>query len=215
VPAKRIDVLLDAVARLRPTPTLLLGGSRAEMWRSIAEHRYGIGDRVVAIDWSPVDALDRQIAACDVVVNLRHPNMGETSGIANRTLAAPRPLVVSTGGWFDELPDEAVIRVAPGDDEATDLADVLVRLGDTTTAEPILRQSLTIFDAGPRSARRAWHTGAVALANVLTDTGRYDEAAALLGADAAFDERYDTPYAEELRRAAIDKLTAARAIPPL
>jgi serine/threonine-protein kinase len=89
-------------------------------------------------------------------------------------------------------------------------ADVLVRLGDTTTAEPILRQSLSIFEAGPRSARRAWHTGAVALAKVLTDTGRYDEAAELLGADAEFDERYDTPYAEELRRAAIDKLITAR-----
>ena len=94
-------------------------------------------------------------------------------------------------------------------------ADVLVRLGDYLTAEPILRQSLSIFEAGPRSARRAWHTGAVALANVLIDTRRYDEAAELLGADAEFDERYDTPYAEELRGAALKKLTEARATPPL
>lgn len=94
-------------------------------------------------------------------------------------------------------------------------ADVLVRLGDHMTAEPILRQSMTIFEAGPRSAKRAWHTAAVTLANVLTDTGRYDEAAELLGADAEFDERYNTPYAEELRNAALTKLIAARTTPPL
>ena len=46
------------------------------------------------------------MAACDVVVSLRAPTMGETSGSAIRALSLGRPLVVSDLGWFAELPDD-------------------------------------------------------------------------------------------------------------
>jgi len=89
-------------------------------------------------------------------------------------------------------------------------ANVLADLGEYGEAEALLRQSLAIFEAGPDSVRRAWHTALVAIADVMTSTGRFGEAARLLDADAEFDERFDTPYAQELRQAAIARLDEAR-----
>jgi glycosyltransferase involved in cell wall biosynthesis len=51
------------------------------------------------------------MAACDVLVNLRYPTMGETSGSVIRALSLGKPLLVSDVGWFSELPDDAVLKV--------------------------------------------------------------------------------------------------------
>ena len=51
------------------------------------------------------------MAACDVLVNLRYPTMGETSGSVIRALSLGKPLLVSDVGWFAELPDDVVLKV--------------------------------------------------------------------------------------------------------
>jgi glycosyltransferase involved in cell wall biosynthesis len=51
------------------------------------------------------------MSTCDVVVSLRTPTMGETSGSAIRALVSARPLVVSDVGWFSELPDEVALKI--------------------------------------------------------------------------------------------------------
>ena len=51
------------------------------------------------------------MAGVDISVNLRHPTMGETSGVAIRSLSLGKPLVVSDVGWFSELPDGAALKV--------------------------------------------------------------------------------------------------------
>ena len=89
-------------------------------------------------------------------------------------------------------------------------ANVLADLGEFDLAEALLHQSLAIFEAGPGSARRAWHTTFVAIADVLTRSGRLGEAAELLDSESQFDERFDTPYAIEIRQAAITRLHDAR-----
>jgi glycosyltransferase involved in cell wall biosynthesis len=47
----------------------------------------------------------------DVVVNLRHPTMGETSGAVIRALGLGKPCIVSDDAWFSELPDDVVVKV--------------------------------------------------------------------------------------------------------
>ncbi len=47
----------------------------------------------------------------DIVVNLRSPSMGETSGSVIRALAEGRPCIVTDDAWFSELPDSAVIKI--------------------------------------------------------------------------------------------------------
>ena len=47
----------------------------------------------------------------DVVINLRYPSMGETSGAMIRALGLGKPCIVSDDAWFSELPDDVVIKV--------------------------------------------------------------------------------------------------------
>lgn len=62
------------------------------------------------------------IHTVDVVVNLRYPTVGETSAVALRAMAAARPLIVYDHGWYSELPDEAALKVPPGDEIALQAA---------------------------------------------------------------------------------------------
>jgi glycosyltransferase involved in cell wall biosynthesis len=68
------------------------------------------------------------MASCDVVVSLRSPTMGETSGTVIRALSIGRPIVVSEVGWFSELPDTVAVKVAPDEREVETLATELERL---------------------------------------------------------------------------------------
>jgi len=65
------------------------------------------------------------MAACDVLVNLRYPTMGETSGSVIRALSLGKPLVVSDVGWFSELPDDVVLKVPVDDYEVATLEAAL------------------------------------------------------------------------------------------
>ena len=47
----------------------------------------------------------------DVVISLRYPSMGETSGAMIRALGLGKPCVVSDVAWFSELPDDVAIKV--------------------------------------------------------------------------------------------------------
>ncbi len=58
------------------------------------------------------------IAAADVILNLRHPTMGETSATALRGMAQRKPLIVFNHGWYHELPDAAALKIPPLDEEA-------------------------------------------------------------------------------------------------
>ena len=58
------------------------------------------------------------VETADVVINLRYPTLGETSGAALRAMAAGKPTIVFDHGWYSELPDDACIKVPPLDRDA-------------------------------------------------------------------------------------------------
>ena len=60
---------------------------------------------MVRRDYVPEEELWSLLAACDAVVSLRFPTMGETSAAAVRAFSAGKPVVVSAVGAFTELPD--------------------------------------------------------------------------------------------------------------
>ena len=70
------------------------------------------------------------MAACDAIVSLRSPTMGETSGSAIRALSLGKPLVVSDVGWFAELPGDAVVKVPVDEHEEDTLLAALEALAD-------------------------------------------------------------------------------------
>ena len=126
--SKRIEELLAAFARLRerrPGARLLLVGSLA-----VRLARLELPDGVIRRDYVPEDELWALMAACDAIVSLRSPTMGETSGSAIRALSLGKPLVVSDVGWFSELPSDAVVKVPVDEHEEDTLAAALEALAD-------------------------------------------------------------------------------------
>jgi glycosyltransferase involved in cell wall biosynthesis len=125
---KRIEELVHAFARVRERHTgarLLLVGSLA-----VRLARLELPDGVEHRDYVPEDELWSLMGACDAIVSLRSPTMGETSGSAIRALSLGKPLVVSDVGWFAELPDEAVIKVPVDEREEDTLAAALEAFTD-------------------------------------------------------------------------------------
>ena len=125
---KRIAELVSAFQRLRerrPGARLLLVGSLA-----VRLDRLELPEGVEHRDYVPEDELWSLMAACDAIVSLRSPTMGETSGSAIRALSLGKPLVVSDVGWFSELPADAVIKVPVDDGEEETLLAALEALAD-------------------------------------------------------------------------------------
>ena len=70
------------------------------------------------------------MAACDVLVNLRSPTMGETSGSVIRGLSLGKPMLVSDVGWFSELPDGAALKIPVDEFEVATIAGALELAAD-------------------------------------------------------------------------------------
>ena len=126
---KRIPQLLEAFASLRrrvPGARLLLVGAAGERFDlSRRLERLGLTDGVDRLDYVPEERMWSLMAACDVLVNLRYPTMGETSGSVIRGLSLGKPLVVSDVGWFAELPDDVVLKVPVDEYEVATLEAAL------------------------------------------------------------------------------------------
>jgi glycosyltransferase involved in cell wall biosynthesis len=124
--SKRIPQLYAAFGRLRErlpdTRLLLVGGASRRL--SDLEAPEGVS-REGYVDEGRLWSL---MESCDVIVSLRSPTMGETSGTVVRALSAGIPLVVSDVGWFSELPDAVAVKVAPDELEVEMLAAELERL---------------------------------------------------------------------------------------
>jgi glycosyltransferase involved in cell wall biosynthesis len=127
--SKRIPQLYSAFARLRerrPGARLLLVGEASPRLADL-----GTPEGVMREGYVDEARLWSLMAACDVIVSLRSPTMGETSGTVVRALSIGRPLVVSDVGWFSELPDSAAYKVAPDEHEVDALTDELERVADS------------------------------------------------------------------------------------
>jgi glycosyltransferase involved in cell wall biosynthesis len=126
--SKRLPELYAAFSRLLarcPDARLLVVGSATPRVEAIAPPEGVV--RELYVDERRLWSL---MAACDILVSLRSPTMGETSGSVVRALSLGRPLVVSDVGWFAELPDDAAIKVAPGPGEIDALVAGLERLAE-------------------------------------------------------------------------------------
>jgi glycosyltransferase involved in cell wall biosynthesis len=128
--SKRIPELLRAFASVHsrhPEATLLLVGPTSpgfDLDRRL--QRLGLASEGVRREsWVDERRLWRLMAGVDVCVSLRNPTMGETSGIAIRSLSLGKPLVVSDVGWFSELPDYVAVKVPVAKDEVDTLAAAL------------------------------------------------------------------------------------------
>src|SRR5262249_6429276 len=128
--SKRVPQLLEAFARVRrshPRARLLLVGAISpgfDLDRRL--QRLGLeADGLIRVDYVDEQRLWSLMDACDAVLSLRAPTMGETSGTAIRALTLGKPLVVSGVGWFGELPGDVALKVPVDQEEPGTLAAAL------------------------------------------------------------------------------------------
>jgi glycosyltransferase involved in cell wall biosynthesis len=132
---KRVRSVIQALGRLRashPNAHLLLVGEEHPHYPLRPMIRdLGLEERVHFVGYVSKEDFSSYIAAADIVVNLRFPTIGETSGPLVRTLGMGRPLIVSDIGSFGETPDDICVKIPPGDGEVDALVQELPKLLDS------------------------------------------------------------------------------------
>ena len=140
-PYKRIPESLRAfrrLVRLEPRAKMILVG---EPHPDLAVHSMiaalGLAANVRLLGFAPIADFTGYMAACDMVLNLRYPTVGETSGSLLRALGLGRPVLVSDVGAFRDLPDDICLKVPPGpseEDEIFEFLNLLVSRPDLARA---------------------------------------------------------------------------------
>ena len=107
-PYKRIAESLRAFKRIvaeHPEARMILVGE------AHPEMKLNLIPEVRHIDYAPIEDFNGYLAACDAILNLRYPTVGETSGTLLRALGMGKPVLVSEIGSFREYPDDICLKV--------------------------------------------------------------------------------------------------------
>jgi glycosyltransferase involved in cell wall biosynthesis len=137
-PTKQNHVTCEALPGLqkftsRPIYHVLVGsGDSADAY---------LGPRIIRTGYLDDGDYGAVLNRCDLVVNLRHPTMGETSISLIHAMAAGKGCVVSDHAWFSELPNDVVVKI-PHRDPVHELIAVL---------EPLLTHPEDLVELGSRA----------------------------------------------------------------
>ena len=93
------------------------------------------------LGFTPIEEFVGYIAACDIVLNLRYPTVGENSGTLMRALGLGKAVLVSDVGSFCEYPDDICLKVP------VDAAE-----------EDTLFEYLNLLVSRPEVRRQSWET---------------------------------------------------------
>lgn len=77
--------------------------------------------------YTSLEEFNSFIKYADVILNLRYPTMGETSGALIRILGLGKVCIINKGGWFSEIPDTCSVKLETSDLEQS-LEKWIVRL---------------------------------------------------------------------------------------
>lgn len=119
--AKRFDWVAESLAALaadgHDIQWVHAGAERSyeyDLSGLIAQHPE-LDGRATVTGFLSESELDGYLAAADVVLNLRFPSVGESSGTLARAFAAGSCCVVTRTAAYDEIPDDVVVKVPPFD----------------------------------------------------------------------------------------------------
>jgi glycosyltransferase involved in cell wall biosynthesis/SAM-dependent methyltransferase len=117
-PYKRILESLRAFRRLlRHVPTakmILVGEPHPELPLDSMIRSMGLSANVRVLGFTPIADFTGYLAACDIVLNLRYPTVGESSGTLLRSLGLGKAVMVSEIGSFAEFPDDVCLKIPVG-----------------------------------------------------------------------------------------------------
>ncbi len=120
-PYKRIAESLRAFRRLvRLIPDvrmILVGEEHPEFPLAPMVHAMDLSGHVRLLGFTPLEDFVGYLSACDIVLNLRYPTVGESSGTLLRSLGLGKAVLVSDIGSFAEFPDDICLKVPVGPGE--------------------------------------------------------------------------------------------------
>ncbi len=141
-PYKRIAESLRAFRRLlklQPNVKMILVGEpHPELSLQPLIQSLGLGASVRVIGFTPIEDFVGYLAACDIILNLRFPTVGESSGTLLRSLGLGKAVVVSNIGSFAEYPDSICLK-APVDSTEE---DTLFEYLNLLVTRPDLRKAM-------------------------------------------------------------------------
>ena len=140
-PYKRIAESLRAfrrVVKLEPRARMILVGEpHPEFPVDQMIRTLGLREYVRLIGFAGIEKFVGYMDACDVVLNLRYPTVGETSGSLQRAFGLGKAVIVSDVGSFSELADDICLKIPPGageEDLIFEYLNVLVSRPDLARA---------------------------------------------------------------------------------
>lgn len=140
--AKRFDWLIEALDQLRQHGRnfrfIHAGQERASEYSltGAINARPNLAACSSVTGYLPEDDLDNHIAAADIIINLRFPSVGESSGTLARAFAAGRCCLVNDTAAYAEIPRDAVVHIP-----VFDAVNALARALDHLLRDADLRDS--------------------------------------------------------------------------
>lgn len=139
-PNKRIDKIIRAFIKINKeydNAKLILAGEcfdnyKKEIFDLIDQNN--LKDKVMITGFiKDINSFDKYSKASDVILALRHPYNGESSGSISRALGLEKPIIVNRIGAFDEIDNDAIIkidRVEKLDDEVDAIYQIMKKCLD-------------------------------------------------------------------------------------
>jgi glycosyltransferase involved in cell wall biosynthesis/SAM-dependent methyltransferase len=141
-PYKRIAESLRAFRRLvRLAPQarmILVGEPHAEFPLAAMIRSMGLSANVRVLGYAPIEDFVGYLGACDIVLNLRYPTVGESSGTLLRSLGLGKAVMVSDVGSFREFPEDVCLKVPVGAGEE----DLIFEYMNLLVSRPEVAQAL-------------------------------------------------------------------------
>jgi glycosyltransferase involved in cell wall biosynthesis/SAM-dependent methyltransferase len=145
-PYKRIAESLRALRRLvRVDPRvrmILAGETHPEFPIEQLIRTLGLSEYVRVLGFTPIEKFVEYIGACDIVLNLRYPTVGETSGSLQRALGLGKAVIVSDVGSFAELPDDICMKVPTVPGRTQEEEDFIFEYLSVLVSRPDLAQAM-------------------------------------------------------------------------
>lgn len=166
-PYKRIRESLRAFRRLlRLVPgakMILVGEPHPEFPLASIISSMQLDESVRVLGFVPIEDFGGYIAACDVILNLRYPTVGESSGTLLRSLGAGKPVLVSDIGSFAEYPNHAVWKIPVDASEEDQIFEAL----NTLVSRPEVARTLGAQARQFVATECSWPTVAASYAEFL------------------------------------------------
>jgi glycosyltransferase involved in cell wall biosynthesis len=141
-PYKRIAESLRAFQRLvRLAPQarmILVGEPHPEFPLATMIRTMGLSANVRVLGFTPIEDFVGYLGACDIVLNLRYPTVGESSGTLLRSLGLGKAVMVSEVGSFQEFPEDVCLKVPVGAGEE----DLIFEYMNLLVSRPEVAQAL-------------------------------------------------------------------------